>query len=77
MAQPAAIFSREQMLALEVIWVGGWGFLFFEYPKFVCRIFRQEPTENRLRNVRRTGGLELAIVFVSAMCTFAWSLFSK
>jgi len=71
------MISREQMFALGVIWVGGCGFLFFDYPQIVCRIFRQEPRTMRLRNMRIMGAVELGIVFISAVLTFAWPFFSK
>jgi hypothetical protein len=71
------MLSSEQMSALGVIWVGGWGFLFFDYPQIVCRIFFREPTPKRLRNIRIMGAVELAIVFASAIITFVCGFFSK
>jgi len=69
------MLSELQMFALGVIWVGGWGFLFFEYPEFTCRMFRKKPTEKWLRFSRITGAVELGIVFTSAVLTFVWGFF--
>jgi len=56
------------LFALGVVWVGGWGFLFFAYPEIVCRIFRvKNPTPKRLKLIRTTGAIELALVFIGAV----------
>jgi hypothetical protein len=68
------MISREQMLALRVAWVGGWGFLCFEYPEKACRIFLREPTSMRLREIRIMGAVELIIVFISCILTFVTPL---
>ena len=72
------MMSELQMFALGVIWVGGWGFLFFEYPELMCRLFRvQNPTPKRLRFARVMGAVELGIVFTSAVLAFVWAFFER
>jgi hypothetical protein len=62
------MISQAQMYALGVVWVGGWGFLFFTYTDLVCRIFRvKNPTPKRLKLVKITGAVELAIVFTASI----------
>ena len=69
------MISHEQGFALGVIWVGGWGFLFFNYPASICRMSRQEATPKRLRLIRIIGAIELVIVLCSAMAEFVWGFF--
>ncbi|MGA9057176.1 MAG: hypothetical protein WB763_11760 [Terriglobia bacterium] len=71
------MISHEQFFALGVVWVGGWGFLFFNYPSVVCRISRQGPTTKRLHRMRIMGAVELAIVFISAVATFIGGFFTN
>ena len=72
------MMSKLQMFALGVFWVGGWGFLFFEYPELMCRIFRvKNPTPKRLRFARVMGAVELGIVFTGAVLTFVWGFFER
>jgi hypothetical protein len=60
------MLSHAQMYALCVVWVGGWGFVFFSFPEVGCRIFRlKDRTPKRLRLVKIIGAIELAIVFVA------------
>jgi len=62
------MISQAQSYALSVAWVGGWGFLFFTYPEGLCRIFRMKsPTPKRIKLIRITGAIELAIVFISSI----------
>jgi hypothetical protein len=62
------MISEVRLFALGVIWVGGWGFLFFAYPEFVCKLFRaKNPTPKRLKFMKITGAIELALVFLSAV----------
>jgi hypothetical protein len=62
------MISTAQMYALGVIWVGGWGFVFFSFPEVVCRIFRlKNPTPKRLKLIKIIGAVELAIVFVASL----------
>ncbi len=62
------MISQAQLYALGVVWVGGWGFLFFTYPALVCRIFRvKNPTPKRLKLIKITGAVELAIVFTASV----------
>jgi len=56
------------MYALGVVWVGGWGFMFFAYPELVCRIFRvKNPTLKRLKLIKITGAVELVLVFSASI----------
>ena len=60
------MISQTQIHVLIVVWVGGWGFLFFAYPELVCRIFRlKNPTPKRLKFIKITGAVELGIVFTA------------
>jgi hypothetical protein len=62
------MISEVRLFALGVIWVGGWGFLFFAYPEIVCKLFRvKNPTSKRLKLIRIAGAIELALVFFSAV----------
>ena len=62
------MISQAQIYALGVVWVGGWGFLFFTYPELVCRIFRvNNPTLKRPKLIKITGAVELAIVFTASI----------
>jgi hypothetical protein len=62
------MISQAQIYALGVVWVGGWGFMFFVYPELVCRIFRvKNPTLKRLKLIKITGAVELAIVFTASI----------
>jgi hypothetical protein len=62
------MISQAQMYALGVVWVDGWGFLFFTYPELVCRIFRvKNPKPKRLKLIKITGAVELAIVFTASI----------
>ena len=57
-----------QFFALGVLWVGGWSFLFFDYPAVACRLlFHAPPTPKRLRLMRKMGAVGLAILFLSAL----------
>jgi hypothetical protein len=64
-----------QALAAGVVWVGGWGFLFCNYPKIVFQILRKEPTPKRLHRIRVMGAIELAIVYISALGTLILGFF--
>ena len=62
------MISQVQMYALGVVWVGGWGFMFFAYPELVCRIFRvKNPTPKRLKLIKITGAVELDLVFSASI----------
>ena len=62
------MIPREQVFALGVVWVGGWGFLFFTYPALVSRIFRvKNPTPKRLKAIKIMGAVGLALIFISAI----------
>jgi hypothetical protein len=62
------MISQAQMYALSVVWVGGWGFLFFTYPELVCRIFRvKNPTPKKLKLIKIMGAVELAIVLTASI----------
>jgi len=57
-----------RFFSLAVAWVGGWGFLFFSYPQLVCRIGRVKvPTPRRLKLIKMTGAVELAILLASCI----------
>jgi hypothetical protein len=62
--------STIQFYALGLIWVGGWGFLFFAHPAAMCRLARIEATPSRLRRIRNIGAIELAGVYLSAVAVF-------
>jgi hypothetical protein len=67
------MISQAQVYALGVAWVGGWGFMFFAYPELVCRIFRvKNPTPKRLKLIKITGAIELAIVFIASIGCAIW-----
>jgi hypothetical protein len=69
------MISEARLFALAVAWVGGWGFLFFTYPQLICRFGRvKNPTPKRLRIVKVTGAVELAIVFTSCVLTALFGL---
>jgi hypothetical protein len=60
--------SQIQAYALGNVWVGGWGFLFFVYPELVCRLFRiRNPTPRRVKMIKITGAVELALVFTGSI----------
>jgi len=62
------MISQAQMYALGVVWVGGWGFMFFAYPELVCQIFRvKNPTPKRLKFIKITGAVELVLVFSASI----------
>ena len=62
------MISQVQMYDLGVVWVGGWGFMFFAYPELVCRIFRvKNPTPKRLKLIKITGAVELVLVFSASV----------
>ena len=62
------MISQAQIYALGVVWVGGWGFMFFVYPELLCRIFGvKNPTLKRLKLIKITGAVELAIVFTASI----------
>ncbi len=62
------MISQVQMYALGVVWVGGWGFMFFAYPELVCRIFRvKNPTLKRLKLIKITGAVGLVLVFSASI----------
>ena len=62
------MISQAQMYALAVVWVGGWGFMFFAYPELVRRIFRiKNPTPKRLKLIKITGAVELFLVFSASI----------
>jgi hypothetical protein len=71
------MLSQEQMFALSVIWVGGWGFLFFHYPEALCRLFHRETTPKRLRLMRIMGAIGLILTLCSAAGEFIQGFFSK
>lgn len=62
------MISFVRLYALGILWVGGWGFLFFAYPELVCRLFRvKNPTPKRVKVIRITGAIELGRAFTSAV----------
>ena len=62
------MISQVQMYALGVVWVGGWGFMFFAYPELVCRIFRvKNPTLKRLKLIKITEAVGLVLVFSASI----------
>lgn len=68
--------SQLQMFSLGVLWVGGWSFILFEYPRIACRVLRDKtPTEKRLRHMRMMGGIGLVWVAVSCAVTFVVGFF--
>lgn len=71
------MLSHEQLFALGVLWVGGWGFLCFTYPDALCRILRRDATPKRVRLIRLQGAIGLIIVFWSAVFEFVSGFFSK
>ncbi len=71
------MLSREQTLALGVIWVGGWGFLFFNYPSAICKIMKHEAAPTRLRLIRIVGAIGLAVTFCSALADFIMGFFQN
>jgi hypothetical protein len=67
------MISQAQLYALGVVWVGGWGFMFFAYPELVCRIFRvKNPTPKRLKFIKIMGAVELGIVFTASIGYAIW-----
>jgi len=62
--------SQTQVFALAVVWVGGWGFLFFTNPAFICRLgMSKNPTAKKLKTVKVIGAVEFALVFVALVLT--------
>jgi hypothetical protein len=41
------MISQAQMYALAVVWVGGWGFMFFAYPE-LARVYRPQRANTSL-----------------------------
>jgi hypothetical protein len=69
------MLSSAQFYALSVVWVGGLGFMFFSYPELVCRMFRvKNPTPKRLKLVKITGAVELALLFVGSLSVAIFGL---
>jgi hypothetical protein len=69
------MISQAQMFALGVAWVGGWGFLFFTNPAFICRLSRiKNPTAKRLKLVKVVGAVELSLVFTGLILTAIFGL---
>ena len=67
--------SPIQINAIGMAWVGVWGFLFFVYPQFACRLFRvRNPTPARLKMVRIIGAIELALVVSGLVLTAIFGL---
>jgi hypothetical protein len=66
------MLSREQMIVLGIVWVAGWGFLFFRYPSVACRIFRRQQTEKRLRMARVMGAIGLGLASISVVLDLVW-----
>jgi hypothetical protein len=66
------------MLAVAVVWVGGWGFLFFTQPRFICRLARRlarcDDTGRRLKFVKAVGAVELSLVFIALVLTAIFGL---
>ena len=72
------MISQVRLFALAVVWVGGWGFLFFTNPQLICRLGRvKDPTPKRLRTIKITGAVELVIVFASCVLTAVFGLASR
>jgi hypothetical protein len=72
------VISREQLLALGVLWVGGWAFLCFDYPRLVCRVLQiKNPTDKRLRMMRKMGAVFLIWTFASLLITFVSGFFMR
>jgi hypothetical protein len=69
------MISRAQMFALGVAWVGGWAFLFFTNPGFICRLARiKNPTAKRLKFIKVMGAVELSLVFTGSVLTAIFGL---
>lgn len=47
---------------LAVLLVGGYGLLLFAYPELALRIFKQNPTPNKINLAKIVGAIELALV---------------
>ena len=72
------MISQTRLFALGVAWVGGWGFLFFTNPQLICRLGRvKNASPKKLRMIKATGAVELAIVFVSCLLTAVFGLRSN
>jgi hypothetical protein len=72
------MISQIRMFALGIAWVGGWGFLFFTNPQLSCKLFRiKNPTPKRLRAIKITGAIELALVFTSCVLTAVFGMPSR
>jgi hypothetical protein len=73
-----SMISYGRLFALGIAWVGGWGFLFFNNPEFICRLGGvKAPTIQRLRMVKTIGAIELAVAFTSCLLTAIFGLPSK
>jgi|HubBroStandDraft_5_1064220.scaffolds.fasta_scaffold661883_1 hypothetical protein len=71
------MISQARFFALGVAWVGGSGFLFLTNPQLICRLGRvKNPTSRRLRAIKITGAVELAIVFAGCILTAVFGLSS-
>ncbi len=69
------MISDAQFFALGVVWVGGWGFVFFTWPEKVCQLFRVRPfSEKRVRLAKVMGGIGLALTFISALSVAIFGL---
>jgi hypothetical protein len=69
------MISQIRIFALAIAWVGGWGFLFFTNPQLICRLFRvKNPTPKRLREIKITGAIELALVFTGCIVTAVFGM---
>ena len=69
------MISQVRMFALGTAWVGGWGFLFFTNPQLICKLFRvKDPTPKRLRAIKITGAIELALVFTGCVLTAVFGM---
>jgi hypothetical protein len=69
------MISPTQIFALGVVWVGGWGFLFFTNPAFICRLGTiKNPTAKKLKFIKVMGAVELSLVFTGAVLTAIFGL---
>jgi hypothetical protein len=56
-----------------MLWVGGFGFLFFAFPEAACRIFRVEnAAPGTLKAVRIFGGISITLVLIGALGYAIW-----
>jgi hypothetical protein len=60
--------------AIAMLWVGGFGLLFFAFPETACRVFRvQNPTPRSFRAVKIFGGIAILSVLVGALVYAIWA----